>query len=339
MRIGSLFSGAGGLDMAVEAAFGGDVVWQSEIDQAASKVLAHRYPAAPNLGDITKVNWNRLAVTDPADVICGGFPCQDVSLAGRRAGLTSESRSGLWAEMARIVGLFRPRFVVIENVRGLLSAEADRDVEPDQQAVGNGAARPVLRALGAVLGDLCELGYDTQWATVAAADIGAPHRRERVFIVAHRGTVPYTGHNAGRTEQRIEHQTQARRFGQPSAESLVALLPTPTCQDGKNTAGPSQHERNTRPPNAQWGSYEPAIRHWEAALGRVAPSPTEVNKNGNVRLSAEFSSWLMGWPEGWVTDPAIGISRNEQLKIIGNGVVPQQAEAAIRYLLTVSEAA
>jgi DNA (cytosine-5)-methyltransferase 1 len=124
------------------------------------------------------------------------------------------------------------------------------------------------------------------------------------------------------------------------------LLPTPTCQDGKNTAGPSQHERNSPPLNVeatllstQWGKYEPAIRRWEAALGRVAPSPTEVNKNGNVRLSAEFSSWLMGWPDGWVTDPAIGISRNEQLKIIGNGVVPQQAEAAIRYLLTVSEAA
>ena len=100
MRIGSLFSGAGGLDMAVEHVFGGEVVWQSEVDPAASKVLAHRFPCAPNLGDITKANWN---AADRVDIICGGFPCQDVSLAGKRAGIHGGSRSGLWAEMARML--------------------------------------------------------------------------------------------------------------------------------------------------------------------------------------------------------------------------------------------
>ena len=84
-----------------------------------------------------------------------------------------------------------------------------------------------------------------------------------------------------------------------------------------------------------WGKYEPAIRRWEQ-LTRPAPAPTEPNKNGNPRLSAAFSEWLMGWPDGWVTYPAIGISRNDQLRIVGNGVCPQQAAAALRFLLAVA---
>jgi len=86
-----------------------------------------------------------------------------------------------------------------------------------------------------------------------------------------------------------------------------------------------------------WGKYEPAIRRWESVT-RSAPAPTEPNRNGNPRLLAAFSEWLMGWPAGWVTDPAIGISRNDQLRIVGNGVVSLQAAAALRYLLSVCEA-
>lgn len=91
MRIGSLFSGAGGLDMAVESVFAGRTVWHSEIDNAASKVLAHRWPDVPNLGSITEIDW---ATVNPVDVLCGGFPCQDVSAAGKRAGIKDGTRSG-----------------------------------------------------------------------------------------------------------------------------------------------------------------------------------------------------------------------------------------------------
>lgn len=121
----------------------------------------------------------------------------------------------------------------------------------------------------------------------------------------------------------------------------AALLPTVTVQDGKNTAGKSQFERNTLPLNAEvtllpetnWGKFAPAIERWES-LTRPAPAPTKPDgKDGNHRLSAEFTEWMMGLPEGWVTAEDIGLKRNDQLKACGNGVVPQQAELALRILL------
>lgn len=175
--------------MAVEAVFGGRVVWQSEIDPAASKVLAHHWPDIPNIGDITAINWQAWPDIEPhispVDILCGGFPCQDVSSAGLRAGIKDGTRSGLWSMFAQVIEVIRPPIVIIENVKGLLSAKAHRNLESADSNVGNGSGRPVLRAAGAVLGDLADIGYDAQWATVAASDIGAPHRRERIFIVAH----------------------------------------------------------------------------------------------------------------------------------------------------------
>ena len=186
MKIGSLFTGAGMLDKAVEAAFQGTVAWQAEIDPSASKVLAYHYPDIPNLGDVTKVDWDTV---ERVDVLCGGFPCQDVSAAGRKAGIKDGTRSGLWSVFVEAIDALRPRFVVIENVKGLLSAKAVRTVhlESGNADVGAGIDRP-LRAIGAVLGDLSERGYNARWATVSAADAGAPHRRDRVFILA-----TYTG--------------------------------------------------------------------------------------------------------------------------------------------------
>lgn len=199
MRIGSLFSGVGGLDMAVEAAFNGHVVWFAEVNKDAAAVLAHRFPGIPNLGDLTEVDWSDV---EPVDVLAGGFPCQDVSSAGRRAGIAPGTRSGLWSVFANAIEVMRPSFVVIENVRGILSAKANRtrpdgdgqadgSLEPVGSVVGGSAPSeegtaetPVLRAMGAVLGDLSDLGYDAWWRTVSAASVGAPHKRERVFILA-----------------------------------------------------------------------------------------------------------------------------------------------------------
>lgn len=133
--VGSLFAGIGGFDLAFERA-GMSIAWQSEIDPKAAEVLARHWPSVPNLGDICAIDP---ATLQPVDVVCGGFPCQDLSIAGRRAGLAGE-HSGLFYEIARLLDHLRPDWVVLENVPGLLSSAGGRD-------------------MGAVLGTLADLGY------------------------------------------------------------------------------------------------------------------------------------------------------------------------------------
>ena len=181
LRIGSLFSGYGGLDLATQNVFDAEVVWHCEWDDAPSKILEYRFPNIPNFRDVSKVDW---ASVPPVDILTGGFPCQDLSLAGKRAGLHDGTRSGLWSEFARAIDVLKPKFVVIENVRGLLSASAtNSELESCPWCMGNESGEPVLRALGAVLGDLESLGFDAIWQGIRAADAGAAHSRFRVFIL------------------------------------------------------------------------------------------------------------------------------------------------------------
>lgn len=189
MKLGSLFSGCGGLDMAVNSVFGSETAWHCEFEDAPSKVLASLWPAVPNHRDVTAVDWSQV---EPVDILAGGFPCQDLSLAGRRAGMRPGTRSGLWSDFVKAIDALKPGVVVIENVRGLLSGCAEGGVNEDGSAmepcpgcVGDGEHRPVLRALGRVLGDLANLGYDAEWGGIRAADVGAPHGRYRVFVVAY----------------------------------------------------------------------------------------------------------------------------------------------------------
>lgn len=155
LTIGSLFSGIGGLELGLEMAGLGPVLWQVESDVYARSVLARHWPTVTRYDDVRTVG----AGLEPVDLICGGFPCQDISLAGKGAGLDG-SRSGLWFEYLRIVRELRPRYVLVENVAALLA-----------------------RGIGAVLGGLAESGYDAEWDCVPAVAAGAPHRRDRLFIV------------------------------------------------------------------------------------------------------------------------------------------------------------
>jgi DNA (cytosine-5)-methyltransferase 1 len=212
VKIGSLFSGYEGLGMAVQSVLGGDIAWVSDIDPGACKILAHRYPDVPNIGDIERIGlpysdeeWKEIKAAqkfhgaeyempvpdwsdvEPVDVLTGGFPCQDLSAAGKREGLRPGTRSGLWGRFLDAIEQLSPPLVVIENVRGLLSANAHHpahsDLEPCPWCVGDGSGVP-LRALGAVLGDLADIGYDASWQGLRAADVGAPHGRFRVFVTA-----------------------------------------------------------------------------------------------------------------------------------------------------------
>lgn len=193
-----LFEGYGGLTEGVRAAIGGHLEAYSEIDPSSIRLLEHHYPQVPNLGDVTAADFT--PYRGKVSGILGGFPCQDVSHAGLGKGLVHGTRSGLWYEYARAIDEIRPDFVLIENVKGLRSAPAGvkelpewmtdgedvSDVELDEGVVGepDGRGRSVLRALGAVLGDLAELGFHAEWGSLRAAEVGAPHGRERVFIFA-----------------------------------------------------------------------------------------------------------------------------------------------------------
>ena len=182
MKIGALFAGYGGLDMAVSQVTGAELAWVCEWDDAPAKILETHYPNVPNYRDVSKVDWSAI---EQVDILTGGFPCQDVSLAGARRGLKEGTRSGLWSEFAKAIDVIKPRLVVIENVRGLLSASAGGELEHCSWCLGDESDESALRALGAVLGDLADLGYDARWQGVRAADAGAPHNRFRVFIVAY----------------------------------------------------------------------------------------------------------------------------------------------------------
>jgi len=187
LKVGSLFAGYGGLSLAVEQHFDAELAWYSEFDPAPSRVMAEHWPDVPNLGDITKIDWSTVP---PVDIIDGGSPCQDLSAAGKRAGMTDGTRSNLWVNMREAIAVLRPRYVVWENVRGAYSAtavsEADSEMEQWSGLLGDGSDRPSLRALGRVLGDLSDLGFDAEWRGVRASDVGAPHQRFRVFVLATR---------------------------------------------------------------------------------------------------------------------------------------------------------
>ncbi|MTK05204.1 DNA (cytosine-5-)-methyltransferase [Micromonospora sp. CP22] len=156
-RIGSVCSGYGGLDLAVELVLGGHLAWYAETDRHAAIVLRHHWPDVANLGDIRTVDWTRVA---PVDILTAGFPCQDISNAGKRAGITGE-HSSLWTHVAAAVRGLRPRLLFVENVAALLR-----------------------RGFDVVHRDLAEIGYDTSWLCLRASDIGAAHRRDRLFLLA-----------------------------------------------------------------------------------------------------------------------------------------------------------
>lgn len=366
VRIGSLFSGIGGLDIAVSHLTGATVAWHCQYDptdrhQYAARVLAHRYPAVPNLGDITRADFRS---AEPVDILTGGFPCPDVSHAGRREGLTAANRSGLWAQMARAIHELNPRLVVIENVPGLLSARADGDVERCAGCLGDAPDVRPLRALGAVLADLSALRLDAEWAVVPASAVGAPHQRRRVFLVARPATTaPQDTHGSTRFERGVAAPGQAPRgWSRPDA-GRRGRAPHPGSSGvrlGRLAAADAQHRRDAhhggpsrtrcassaavpvrhgRSPAAaphgpgaghgpsRWGPYGDAVARWEQ---RTRPAPDAIDARG--RLSVEFVEWMMGYSAGWATGVP-GVPASAALKALGNAVVPQQAEAALRVLV------
>ncbi|MGA0397105.1 MAG: DNA cytosine methyltransferase [Ilumatobacteraceae bacterium] len=188
MKFGSLFSGIGGIDLGLERA-GMVCRWQSEIDPYASRVLAKHWPHIQNLGDIRDIDWTTV---EPTDVVAGGYPCQPFSYAGARAG--ADDPRHLWPMFAECIRMVRPRYALLENVTGHLSL-----------------------GFGQVLADLASLGYDTEWDCIPAAAVGAPHRRDRVFIIATRQDLAHADSAPSeRGSTPIGRQTQRTHVDVPS---------------------------------------------------------------------------------------------------------------------------
>jgi DNA (cytosine-5)-methyltransferase 1 len=404
ISIGSLFSGYGGLDMAVP----GEVAWYSEIEPAACKVLAAHHPNVPNLGDVKKIDW---ANVPRVDILTGGYPCQPFSSAGNRKG--KEDERHLWPYVKDAISVLRPRIAILENVRGHLSL-----------------------GLADVIGDLASVGYDARWGLVRASDAGATHNRARVFIVAYpagqglqrpdtwyaaragsgKSSAGYSpiadtsserhgqGQNFGvvgrmgtasevsgreastsrqescdrsdevTSDTESNEQRESAELGQIwsqswhgnngrseqfTSDTTGGTRSEPGNQDEDRPSGGCEQPRervsaNSSVGNADssnvreirevqksrnesggisavnWGQFEPAIRRWESVLGRQSPAPSVLSANGKPRLNPIFVEWMMGLPVGHVTGHSL--SSAQELKMLGNGVCPQQAVRALQLL-------
>lgn len=334
LTLGSLCTGYGGLDLAAAEVLDARPVWVADPAPGAAAVLAHRFPTVPNLGDLTAVDFGQVP---RVDVLCAGFPCQDLSYAGRGAGIREGTRSGLWHVIADAVGVLRPRYLILENVAAIVARRPGLDV---------------------VLSDLAALGLTAEWACVRASDVGAPHARNRWFLLA----VDPTGAVADPAHlrhQRTRHPRAGRggpahrrdAAAHPACDGRHQGRPQPAREQGRPDAAlgrgeavadPGRAGRQGRRPadpdrwpvaadRAVWGRYAAAIGRWEHLTGRTAPHPTEPGRGGRRRLSPRFVEWLMGLPDGWVTDVP-DLSRTRQLTLLGNGVVPAQGAATLAAL-------
>jgi DNA (cytosine-5)-methyltransferase 1 len=308
MKIGSLCTGYGGLDMAVEAYFNAETIWVSEIDKYASQVIQQRFGVV-NHGDLKTINW---AEVEPIDILTAGYPCQPFSHAGYRKG--TEDERHIWPFIKEAISHLRPSAVVLENVRGHLSL-----------------------GFKEVLKDLAEIGYDAKWQLVRASDVGAPHQRARLFVIANP----------------ISVRCQDQLCGSESSESVDGIAANShscSCEKSRRT-NISIHGTTSEIINgSDWNEHRSgcsancnADNKHKSHNGQVSqfrgrftsrcemPMQTAPNALDQLnRLNPEFVEYMMGLPVGWVTDT--GLSRTQQLKMLGNGVVPQQAYYALELL-------
>jgi DNA (cytosine-5)-methyltransferase 1 len=332
LTCGSLFAGIGGFDLGFERA-GYDIRWQVEIDPWARAVLAKHWPHVHRHDDIRTAGAHNL---EAVDVLCGGFPCQDISLAGKGAGMGEGTRSGLWSEYARIIRELRPRYVVVENVAALLA-----------------------RGLGRVVGDLAACGYDAEWDCIPAAAVGAPHRRDRLWLVA------YT--NGGRFE--------ASHSGEWPVSIVDACSDVPDTNDAarwwRAQQGAGGHGRSGvdgTPCDVADTNSGRRVRVWQqeptgqqgarghvaygCGTGRASTTPHDADGVG-IRLQGlifagaaarpTYRSSLRRRTGWWENEPNVGRvahgvpARVDRLRGLGNAIVPQIAEW-IAHRITEAEA-
>lgn len=278
LTVGSLFSGIGGFELGFEATGRFKTRWQVECDPYATKVLEKHWPDVQRHDDVC--TWPN-ETTEPVDVLIGGFPCQDISYAGKGAGLDGE-RSGLFYELMRIVRVVGPKYVVLENVAALFT-----------------------RGMDQVLGTLASHGYDAEWEVVSAASVGAPHRRDRVFIIgwdANGNLADPAGANALR-------RNPARCSEGPQVELRGSCGNTNLADSGDKQCK---------------GCEQKTLR-------------------GKSRVSRKSRRSSADQRTQWATEPQVGRVANgipkrvDRLRCLGNAIVPQVAKVVAERVLEIHD--
>jgi DNA (cytosine-5)-methyltransferase 1 len=334
LTVGSLFSGIGGIDLGLERA-GHRVLWHSEIDKYACRVLKKHWPETPNLGDVKLINWSEVP---NVDIIAGGYPCQPFSTAGKRKG--KEDPRHLWPYVLDAIRAIRPRYALMENVRGHLTL-----------------------GFGDVLADLASCGYSAEWQIISAASVGAPHRRDRLFFVAypdgersHRTEVNATeGRQSAlvdsarcgeavadaddardRAPERDMERERSTRFvfGDDSLYGISGRSSTMADSTGRRLEEREPESETTE--DTRLGSYEVGTMA-NANSERFSQERPEQSSTGTTRKGShdrglmEFGAW-------WKTEPGMGRvahgvpARVDKLRGLGNAVVPQVAELVGRLI-------
>ena len=365
MRVGSTFSGVGGFDLGFERA-GMSVVWQAEIDEWSRRVLRWHWPDAAIFNDVRSVNREAGGV----DLLCGGFPCQDLSVAGKRAGFKGE-RSSLFFEFARIADDLKPRWIVLENVAGLLSSAEGRD-------------------FGILLSTLAELGYGCAWRLVDARFFGVPQRRRRVFIVGCLGdngeqavralgaggegdlkasACSWQGPSVGASRSvrsASEMITQATGFhptqtpisehegspalGVTSGGMAVGIAPTISFQLGNTKANGSNVNTEgvayTLDRAAGQGVLtdtlgtevsKPLLSHAGRTTDLDGGAYVRYRGSSVRRLTPVECERLMSWPDGWTAVDGEETPDGRRYAACGNGVVANVSEWIGRRIMTIEE--
>jgi DNA (cytosine-5)-methyltransferase 1 len=315
LNVLDIFSGIGGFSIGLEAVGMKTVVF-CEINPFCQKILKKHWPSVPIFSDITTIHKEDLKALPRIDVIAGGFPCQDISVAGKRKGITAK-RSGLWQEYKRLI--------IIENVANLRS-----------------------QGLIAVLQDLWEIGYNAEWHCIPASAFGAPHRRDRIWIIAHPACIGKVGLSVGKEKtesslgdsyknapdpdcKRCEHREynkqrrclpgnknwqhsetqQEWNIRESRASQICKILPDTDCQRLQRCGG--FEEISPICTQEQIGMYycSRGIKQW-------GKEPLEVPRLKDERLNPDWVEWLMGYPISWTE----GGSRKQRLMALGNSVVP-----------------
>ena len=300
-----LFSGIGGFALgAYWAGMRFENHYFSEVEPYAVELYQKRFPDAIPLGDITKHKEWELA--DGQYIITGGFPCQDISVAGKGAGIEG-SRSGLWSEYWRIIREIRPRYAIIENVSALTH-----------------------RGLDVVLSNLAEIGYDAEWTDIRAEDMGAPHRRERIWIVAYPNSDSAGLQERRRAEPVREEQPAAQHMGEEMADT------------GQFTEGYEGNGLDRRYPDSQAKGFGATPGDGLADGGEEMADTDSKRPQERERQTTETiqraDSGDRETGTYWAVEPNVGrlahgVSRRvDRLKGLGNAIVPQIAELLFRQI-------